>query len=174
MKAAIQIKLIIIISIMIIITVALQQWISIAVSFSVAHWDLGTWKTGSFCRCFSMESAVCGLKMTGEPLVSVLSSRSSEIPGASAPGAEQMVEMVYLSSTKEPRSYRGRRPGFSAVSLPWHKDTRAPRRWCLNRISTLWLFHFDSFSLRFRRANVTGLQGTAQPRLCRGLRPERG
>lgn len=51
-----------------------------------------TLKTGSFCRCFSMERAVCGLKMTGEPVVSVLSSRSSEIPGASEPGAKQMVK----------------------------------------------------------------------------------
>lgn len=36
---------------------------------------------------------MCGLKMMGEPVVSVLSSRSSVIPGASAPGAEQMVEV---------------------------------------------------------------------------------
>ena len=40
-----------------------------------------------------MDSAVCGLKMMGEPVVSVLSSRSSEMPGASEPGAEQMVEV---------------------------------------------------------------------------------
>lgn len=36
---------------------------------------------------------MCGLKMMGEPVVSVLSSRSSEIPGASDPGAEQMVKV---------------------------------------------------------------------------------
>lgn len=42
-----------------------------------------------------MERAVCGLKKMGEPVVSVLSSRSSEIPGASDPeGGEQMVEDV--------------------------------------------------------------------------------
>ena len=47
-----------------------------------------------------MERAVCGLKMMGEPVVSVFSSRSSEIPGASAPGAwtygEGGDEMFYL------------------------------------------------------------------------------
>lgn len=47
-----------------------------------------------------MERAVCGLKMMGEPVVSVFSSRSSEIPGASAPGArtygEGGEEMFYL------------------------------------------------------------------------------
>lgn len=42
-----------------------------------------------------MERAVWGLKMMGEPVVSVLSSRSSEIPGASEPGAEQMVKARY-------------------------------------------------------------------------------
>lgn len=35
---------------------------------------------------------MCGLKMMGEPVVSVFSSRSSEIPGASEPGAKQMVK----------------------------------------------------------------------------------
>lgn len=39
-----------------------------------------------------MESAVWGLKMMGEPVVSEFSSRSSEIPGASEPEAEQMVK----------------------------------------------------------------------------------
>lgn len=62
-----------------------------------SHLDLGlrhekqqseTLKTGSFCLCFSMERAVWGLKMMGEPVVSELSSRSSEIPGASEPGAK--------------------------------------------------------------------------------------
>jgi len=38
-----------------------------------------------------MERAVWGLKMMGEPVVSELSARSSEIPGASEPEAEQMV-----------------------------------------------------------------------------------
>lgn len=52
-----------------------------------------TLKTGSFCRCFSMERAVWGLKMMGAPVVSELRSRSSEIPGASVPGAKQMVKM---------------------------------------------------------------------------------
>lgn len=33
---------------------------------------------------------MCGLKKMGEPVVSVLSSRSSEIPGASDPGAKQV------------------------------------------------------------------------------------
>lgn len=51
-----------------------------------------TLKTGSFCRCFSIERAVFGLKMKGEPVVSELRSRSSEIPGASAPGGEQMAK----------------------------------------------------------------------------------
>lgn len=51
-----------------------------------------TLKTGSFCRCFSIERAVFGLKMMGEPVVSEPRSRSSEIPGASAPGAEQMAK----------------------------------------------------------------------------------
>lgn len=49
---------------------------------------------------------MCGLKMMGEPVVSVLSSRSSVIPGASAPGAEQMVEVkircfIYLYEQNE-------------------------------------------------------------------------
>lgn len=70
--------------------------------------DCGTLKTGSFCRCFSMESAVCGLKMTGDPVVSVFRSRSSEIPGASDPGAEeQMVEMFLFKREQADRIPEG-------------------------------------------------------------------
>lgn len=63
------------------------------VTFMHAQKRCETLKTGSFCRCFSMERAVCGLKMMGEPVVSVLSSRSSEIPGASDPGAGHIVKV---------------------------------------------------------------------------------
>lgn len=37
-----------------------------------------------------------GLKMMGEPVVSELSARSSEIPGASVPGAKDGHEMFLI------------------------------------------------------------------------------
>lgn len=44
-----------------------------------------------------MDRAVFGLKTTGEPVVSELSSRSSEMPGASEPEAEQKSTVFFLT-----------------------------------------------------------------------------
>lgn len=64
-----------------------------SIHLAISVWtQCETLKTGSFCRCFSIERAVFGLKTKGEPVVSELRSRSSEIPGASAPGGEQMAK----------------------------------------------------------------------------------
>ena len=113
MKAAIQIKLIIIISIMIIINSSIA---TVDLHCSFIH--------SCTVRLRNLENGeLLPLLLDGERGVRVeddgasrwspcWAPRSSEIPGASAPGAEQMVEMVYLSSTKEPRSYRGRRAGL--------------------------------------------------------------